>query len=364
LKNSDIYIGIKAITITFAITFIFFSCKQEFSPTIIINPYENVNWKSWWQYKSSLHTHTNISDGHLSPNQLVDEYNRLDYKILCITDHNKVTFPWENFDSFSPSIFGQEFVNEGIISAEDTVYQNRYPEEIGMLTFPGNEHSNHHHLASYFINYQSLSTNIKTSLNGICENNGLAFLCHPIKYSYDINWYKELYNTYQCLVGIEVYNKKYDSNENFYFDDFYKWDSLLDIFMPYRNIYGFANDDFHTNEMGYGYCMFLMPEFSENWAKKSMQNGNFYFAVTKGHDRLPHPRIESIDIDNFKISIEASNYETIEWVSSGIVVAKGNVIDVLKLENNINYVRAMIYSENKQAFVGTQAFGIQRLSTN
>jgi len=44
------------------------------------------NW-----YKGNLHTHTNNSDGELSPEEVLEGYKKHNYDFLAITDHNKVT---------------------------------------------------------------------------------------------------------------------------------------------------------------------------------------------------------------------------------------------------------------------------------
>jgi histidinol phosphatase-like PHP family hydrolase len=39
-------------------------------------------------FKANLHTHSNISDGKLTPQEAKDGYKALGYQILCLTDHN------------------------------------------------------------------------------------------------------------------------------------------------------------------------------------------------------------------------------------------------------------------------------------
>lgn len=41
-------------------------------------------------YKANLHTHSNFSDGHHSPEELKEEYKKRGYSILAITDHEHV----------------------------------------------------------------------------------------------------------------------------------------------------------------------------------------------------------------------------------------------------------------------------------
>ncbi len=41
-------------------------------------------------FKTNLHTHTNISDGHMTPEEIVERYKAAGYQVLAITDHNVI----------------------------------------------------------------------------------------------------------------------------------------------------------------------------------------------------------------------------------------------------------------------------------
>lgn len=41
-------------------------------------------------FKTNLHTHTHLSDGKLSPQEVKELYKGLGYQVLCITDHNVI----------------------------------------------------------------------------------------------------------------------------------------------------------------------------------------------------------------------------------------------------------------------------------
>ncbi len=353
------------IVLFFLIVFKLFSgCSKEVENDVhIINPYHNVNWSTWGRYKASLHAHTTASDGHFSPGNVVDMYHNLNYDILAITDHDHVTYPWENFSALEPSDFAYNLLNEGIIDSSELVFSNRNASEMGMLSIQANEISSHHHLGSYFSDFNGKPNYITETLDEISKLNGLAVLFHPVKYSENLSWYKDLYQTYSSLTGLEVYNKKYEYEDEIYFDDFIKWDSLLSYFMPDRKINGFTNDDFHTVELGYAYNVFLMPELSEYWVKNTMTTGNFYFVISSsGHDTGNHPEIISIKVDQAKGSIEiiGTNYDYIEWISNGKTVHRKPKIYLNDIPDAHNYVRAIAYTEGYRKIAGTQAFGIQK----
>ena len=39
-------------------------------------------------FKANLHTHTNISDGKMTPEEMIAKYKGAGYSILCLSDHN------------------------------------------------------------------------------------------------------------------------------------------------------------------------------------------------------------------------------------------------------------------------------------
>ena len=56
--------------------------------------------------KGNLHAHTTFSDGVLSPRQLVEEYERLGYDFLAITDHDDLigdTY-WRGLERLAPRL--------------------------------------------------------------------------------------------------------------------------------------------------------------------------------------------------------------------------------------------------------------------
>ncbi|MDD2600037.1 MAG: hypothetical protein PHO37_12565 [Kiritimatiellae bacterium] len=128
-----------------------------------LDPYRSVDWDTVQQYKGNLHTHTTQSDGSLPPQQVIDEYHQRGYQVLALTDHDKVTYPWTELDSFNPA------------------YENRNPAALGMLAISGNELSRHHHVQSLFSDFTSVSTDLEVELEaqGQSAPTALALLNHP-----------------------------------------------------------------------------------------------------------------------------------------------------------------------------------------
>lgn len=181
--------------------------------------------------------------------------------------------------------------------------------------------------------------------------------------------YVDLFETYtgSSLVGMEIVNKVGDGDS---YSDRILWDSILAETMPEVNVAGYANDDAHsTGAVGYDYNMFLMPELSEQAVHGTMQSGAWYSTALvakrelgpdfKGDRTVAGPTISNIEVDQAadSITITGADYNRIEWVADGEVIATG---ETLMLDDHAagidNYVRAQLIGDNGISF--TNAFGI------
>ena len=345
---------------TLVLGIIFQSC----GPNVRIdNPYENVDWQNHLRLKANLHTHTTRSDGSYSPQKVVDSYHNLDYKILAITDHNEVTFPWEGFSELNFSKSAQEKLESGRIDSSAIIYQNRNAKELKMYAIQGNEVSAPHHLGSYFNDYQQEPGDEKVSIEEIGAKNGIILLNHPGRYTkrnpekYNVGWYVDIFNQYDYVTGMEVYNQG-DRYQN----DRELWDAVLEKTMPERPIWGYSNDDFHRGEnaLGRNWNLFILPDLNEQDIRSGMLEGRFlYVYAQEGHKGPKVPEIESIEVNNKKgmIEIQSSGQDSIRWISAGKVVARGNSIKIAETANIVKYVRAEIFGSG--SITGTQPFGIQ-----
>ncbi|MCX8083141.1 MAG: PHP domain-containing protein [bacterium] len=315
-------------------------CNVVFSLEIK-NPYQDINWKKDKQYRVNLHTHTKCSDGQLSLSEVVNRYREAGYTILAITDHNIITFPWEQFDKSGN-------------------YENRNPREIDMLAVQGCEFSSHHHLGSYFTD-AGPCVDIESSLNNIREKDGIAVLFHPGRYNYSDEWYIDLYTRYPFIVGIEVHNQG-----NRCPMDQILWDRILTRLMPDRPVWGFGNDDAHLPEhIGLSWNVFILKNLTVDELDTAMRKGIFYFSYKpeKTSDKMP-PLIKSILISRvlvqngeIRIYVKSKDANAIEWISDGKVVATGEVVNLNKIKKDTGtYIRARLIGEGGYTY--TQPFGI------
>ena len=321
---------------------------------LVLNPYQDIEWKTIKHYKTNLHTHTTNSDGVFHPHQVVDLYHNAGYSILSITDHNKITYPWTAFSNINP------------------VYENRDPGALGMLAVAGNELSAAHHTGSYLNVVPGDGANLAEAFNTMTQIDGLGAFKHPGRYwniltnyapgeLYSIDWYHNYYMKYPALVGMEVFNMA-----DRYPNDRVLWDELLTRMMPARPVWGHSNDDMHgVNKRFLNYNYILMPELSPDAFRTAMKSGASFFAHEPGgNGQSKLPLIDSIIADDQgrKIIVYARDYTSIEWIGGvegtdadrkSRTIANGSVFDYDYIETS--YARAVVYNNNGMVF--TQPFG-------
>lgn len=323
---------------------------------MVLNPYEGVVWEAE-HHKGNFHTHTTKSDGSQEPADVIDGYHAEDYNVLALTDHNHLTWPWRDY--------GQE------------------PEQLGMIAVPGNELSRHNHNLSLFTEYpqplrEKATDRLHTSIREVAESGGLNVLAHPGRYWQPddeaggripddaLAKYMGLFYSYDRLVGMEVHNQA-----DRYPWDRQLWDALLEVMMPERPVWGFANDDSHgEHQIGLNANWFPHDDADEAAIETAIADGRFYFSTVTTHpekwqDLERAPRITGVNYDrqNNTLSIAAEvegepvSPKQVRWISSrGDVVGTGTSIDLGETEGLSTYLRAEIRSEGAHTY--SQPFGL------
>jgi uncharacterized protein (TIGR02145 family) len=341
----------------------------------IQNPYEAVDWENDEFHKANLHTHTTKSDGNLAPHTVVDEYHKRGYTVLAIADHNAVTYPWTEFSRMAPwgryAVRAQRLVEAGQIDPDELIYEDQNPDELGMISIPGNEISNHNHMVSLFNDYEGEfgrveshtgAGNEEVSMKAVAEKGGLLFWAHPYRFrernkvellTDDLHgWFVDKYERYDNVIGQEINARR----------DRMFWDRILTRTMPDRPVWGFTTDDMHVLAgLGLRWSVLILPEFTKEAVRRSIEEGRFFSVITTdGHDGPEPPVIKSISVDRLAgtISIQATGYESMKWVSNGEIVHTDNVVDLNELENLGSYIRATFFGEGG-TYIMTQPFGIR-----
>ncbi|MCL2888980.1 MAG: hypothetical protein FWE65_00990 [Eggerthellaceae bacterium] len=340
---------------------------------IIANPYANVDWEEYGQYKANFHAHTTNSDGKNTLAEMVEDHYAKGYSILAVTDHNFLTADWcsaldgPNYKRLTEIEAGLGRGGAAMIAISNCIEQS------------ATEHVN-----SFFAAYTNPADEAWTMADTIAAVEalgGISHINHPGRYTggvlggdegaqasndpYNVDKYVALFLAYPSLVGMEIVNK--DDNESR--SDKILWDNILAQLVPEgRFVWGFANDDTHSIEAtGLSWNVMLLPELSQAATRDAMIGGEFY-AVSRFDRRenisaedftLAAPSIVRIVVESDSITIVGADYENIEWIAGGKKIATGATLELNEHEAEIgSYVRAQLKSDNGIAY--TQPFGISK----
>lgn len=352
-------------------------CKNNYE---IKNPYESVDWDSYGQYKASLHSHSTESDGANTPKEVIEDHYKKGYDILAITDHDFTNTVWNRTDR----ILDHYLTDERLFEINTGVGRNGR----GMIRIPfTNEQSVPEHLNTYWADFNNeVGATIESNIAKCEELGGISYINHPgdasslnmyfengiptVAGSEIIEEYLNFYAKYPSCVGMEIFNKRYGNRENFRLF----WDSVLTKTMPKRVVWGFSGDDTHfVDETGFNFNIMLMPQNTEENVRYCMENGTLY-AVSLFAARVTdidfsaeasYPVIQNILVNQDKgsITIKALNYDAIEWVADGKIIATGNRININDYKEHVNgYIRAQI--KNTVGLSYTQPFAIVKKYAN
>jgi hypothetical protein len=302
------------------------SSSRALGVTVSLNPYANVNWSTFGQYKANYHTHTTNSDGSQSPSTVINEYGSKGYKILSLTDHNYTTWSWPH---------------------------NNY----NLLAIKGNEYSSSHHMNA-FLNFSNNSGTLENGIPHVQSHGGISMINHPGRYRSpsEWSWYIPWFRDYSSAVALEVINKA-----DGYPNDRKLWDNINENLFTQSGklVWGISDDDKHsTSQLYSSFNFMLMPNLTETAWKESMETGASYFCYEPGKSGNANvPRISSIVVDNNAktITITASGYNSIEWIGPGTsVVGTGNIFHFSSYTDK-PFVRAVLHGPQGDSY--TQPFG-------
>ncbi|MDR2713579.1 MAG: fibronectin type III domain-containing protein, partial [Clostridiales bacterium] len=358
----------------------------------ITNPYENVNWTEYGQYKANFHAHSTNSDGGNLTADMVEDHYAKGFDILSMTDHDYTTASWDTVARGSISAARKAEIQAGVGRGGKPMIEINYTNEQSVVD----------HINSFWADFNNTSgATMATTIAKVEELGGITHINHAGRYTggansndatsiaasnnpANIKKYVDLFKAYPSCVGMEIINKIDNESKS----DRILWDNVLKEMMPEsRFVWGFSNDDSHSlNATGYSFNIMLMPELSQVATRKAMETGTFY-AVSRvsrldGINRYypeggevrgdgaaatlylleqPTPSISNIVVNQQAgtISISGDDYDTIDWIADGTVIATGNTLKLSDHDAKINsYVRAQLKSTTGIAF--TQPFGITR----
>lgn len=367
----------------------------------INNPYADVDFSTVEQHKVEFHNH--VRGWAEAPHEVVDLYSGdgEDMDGQTLTDDRRYTcfavgdkgaepmrWPWTEFTQ-APDAEGD--------------WEDRDPENVGLdgvISFPAAEITKAQHVNTVFSTltnddigdpedrYEMIQMIVDDDTTD--EPETMIVDAHPSRrYEPDdiqtgIDEHTDQYADISMddgLIGFEVMNARSTSNAGGgikrRMQDVALWDGLLEIFMPDRPIWGFGVDDPHTDWSITGgtqsidkrvTVVLLDPsdfdpsnqDASREAAASAFKTGQLFFGERNQFNGDPEagatiPTIDDIDIDGTEITITASDFSQIRWISSGNLVGTGSSIEVSG--THIPYIRAEVWG-NPDSVLMTQPFGV------
>ena len=287
-------------------------------PGQLDHPYANFNAARC--LRGQLHTHSTRSDGTRQVQAVLDEYAGMGYDFLMMSDHD-------------------------VFTTNDDYAQH---DGRGMVLIPGNEVTRNgpHMLHVGATQHVPPLEDRQAAIDACVRDGAFVVVNHP-------NW-QDHYNhcpiekmrQWTNYVGMEIFNGViHRLSGTAYATD--KWDMLLS---EDRRIWGFANDDSHTDgDSGLGWNM-VDAERDAGAIVDAMREGRFYASTGVVIDR--------IEVDGRTVTIETKNADKIVAVIRGgrrPVNGKGTSSLTYTPPDDAKYVRFECYGPGEQ-IAWTQPF--------
>ena len=232
-------------------------------------------------FKGNLHCHTTVSDGKLSPDEVVALYRDLGYDFLALTDHRRLSAP-THLEGCMLLLSGMEM-------------DYTLPGEVLHLIGVGMDER---------LNGYNLSEGPQRCINLFRRCGGRAIVAHP---AWSLNTVATL-SALQNVTAAEIYNSV----------STYPWNGdradasgVLDVAAAHGALYRFvASDDSHRyqGEAGRAFTMVQAEDLSQESLFDALDRGRFY--CSQG------PRFEQISVEDGRIDVTCSPVDTVIFYSN------------------------------------------------
>jgi len=207
---------------------------------------------SW--YRGNLHTHTTVTDGELSPEAVIQEYERRGYDFLALSDHD-VRIPVEE-----------------------------YQDQTKMVLLGGMEVSGGPHILCIAVSSTfPVEHDRQAVIDRTNQEQGLAILNHPNWGHNFMHWTQKQLESLEGYAGIEIYNGVIERLEgsSLAVD---RWDRLLS---EGKRAWGYANDDMHIiRDIARGWNMVDASEKNAASVLEALKKGRFYVSTGVAIERI------------------------------------------------------------------------------
>ena len=276
-------------------------------------------------FKANLHTHSTISDGKLTREEVKEAYKGLGYQILCLTDHNVIADHSDMNDPDFLMLTGMEInINspEQRASGAQTYHLNLIAKDPKNLWSPAKAFRKRPSAAEYEDKMQCEDMDLQyntDSVNAmIAKANEKGFL---VMYNHP-TWSCQSYPDYaplEGLWGMEVRNSEcclLGHNEN-------NFRVYKDILTLGKTIFPLGTDDLHSpRALGKSWIMVGAKELGYSSVMEALENGDFYMSCG--------PEITGVCVENNVLKVTCSDAQRVNMETygrpAGAVCAAGEPI--------------------------------------
>ncbi len=369
----------------------------------IISPYSDVIWhgdNAWGAYKGTLHSHSTYSDADVDLATMVKAYYNQDYDFLANSDHGITGVEWNKKQPSLLLYAYQKISGKTVAHLTDEEFEaitnGTYPLYDGsvrgkkMVCVTGANELNNltltkSHVNAFFLpegkgnGFGGTENGFEKAVKFTEKNGGLSIINHPgdwleskndiaqVSKRENIEFFGDILLRYDSCLGMEVFNEKNSVTPY----DRILWDNLLMYTLSYgKNVIGFSNTDAHIIEnIDSSFSIFMMEENTAENVRKTMQSGAS-FLVTRSimhgnsvigpeksfdvrNSSLPYPVFTKVAVDGHKITVNADDAHTIQFIADGKVIhkeaTKGDAItldlDTVNGAEDFQYVRAEAFGD-------------------
>ena len=369
----------------------------------VVSPYSDVIWEgdnAWGAYKGTLHTHSTYSDADVDLATMLKEYYNQGYDFIANSDHGITGVEWNRKQPTLLLYTYQKLSGKTVAHLTDEEYEaittGTYPLYDGsvrgkkMVCVTGANELNNLTLTKCHVNafflpegkgngFGGMENGFERAVKFTEKNGGMSIINHPgdwLESNNDISQVSDIDNirffgdillSYESCLGMEVFNEKNSVTPY----DRILWDNLLMYTLPYgKNVIGFSNTDAHTTDnIDSSFSIFMMEENTVENIRETMQSGAS-FLVTRSikygnsiigpekafdvrNEDIPYPLFNRVSVDGHKITVTASDADTVQFIADGKVIYKTSDtdssitldLDTVEGAENFSYVRAEAFGK-------------------
>lgn len=277
-------------------------------------------------YRGTLHIHTNVSDGELSPEETKALYQSNGYDFIAITDHNKYGVYADMNEPDFLMMPGTEI---------DSVYEGKVHHIVGI----GNPETNQYAHGYQFIGLKGEHPQVL--VDELTTHGNMAIYAHPFWSYCD----PALLLSLRGLTGMEIINYSCEQ----------EWKSgISEFYYEYLRSNGssmwcFGADDAHGHVPDYmgGYITVKAPELTHKAIFEAIRHGSFYASFAQAGEKAPEiydfrvedgiAKIDCSPCRNIHINVSRSCYHPLHGTPEAPVTHHE-----FRLPDNAQQVRAIV----------------------